>query len=294
MLDVPPRWQWETSNLQPPTSDIQCAPKQDCRMFMTAPRVSRGVSLSPTVACIDCWNSCPVNIRPTRSGGAPVADPARTTDSGPSPGRRPALLPSGLAECIPCPRAVFPKLKCLVTDLEPVPARPCLKFATSYPQVTSQPLAVTSAPYPLKSLTVSSPYPHRSTSNRLLEVLRCGYGEDTVTLGRRQAQDRKRRRWTRLPQSVGAQTSNSRRNCGFHSAGAGNGAAARTPHSAGRRQAATTTVWLRIRHRIYVQAYLGRSGGVSRQNAGAPASPGRLCQQACRTRPGGVQEATES
>ena len=126
-----------------------------------------------------------------------------------------------------------PRLKCPVTDLEPVPAHPCLKLATSYPQVTSQPLAATSAPYPLKSLTVSSPYPHRRTSNRLLEVLRCGYGEDTVTLGRGQAQDRERRGWTRLPQRVGAQTSNPRRICGFHSAGAGNGAAARTPHSGG-------------------------------------------------------------
>ena len=100
-----------------------------------------------------------------------------------------------------------------------------------------------------------------------------------MRLGRGQAQDRERRGWTRLPQSVGAQTSNPRRICGFHSAGAGNGAAARTPHSAGRRQVGTTTVWLRIRHRIHVQAYLGRSGGVSRQNAGAPASPGRLCHQ---------------
>jgi len=33
MLDVPPRWQQETSNIQHPTSNIQCGPKQDCRMF---------------------------------------------------------------------------------------------------------------------------------------------------------------------------------------------------------------------------------------------------------------------
>ena len=42
-----------------------------------------------------------VNLRQTRFGGAPVADPARTSDSGPAPGRRPALLRSGFAEYIP-------------------------------------------------------------------------------------------------------------------------------------------------------------------------------------------------
>ena len=42
-----------------------------------------------------CRNVC---IRQTRFRGAPVADPARTSGSGPAPGRRPALRGSGLAE----------------------------------------------------------------------------------------------------------------------------------------------------------------------------------------------------
>ena len=91
------------------------------------------------------------------------------------------------------PAGGVPKLKCLVTDLEPVPARPCLKLVTSYPHVTSQPLAATPGPESLPSLTVTSPLPHRRTSNSLLEVLRCGYGEATVRLGRGQAQDWERR-----------------------------------------------------------------------------------------------------
>ena len=72
---------------------------------------------------------------------------------------------------------------------------------------------------------------------------------------RGQAQDRERRGRTRLPQSVGAQTSSLRRIPDFHSAGAGKGAGGRTPQCAGRLQVGATTVWLRIRHRTYIQEY---------------------------------------
>ena len=46
----------------------------------------------------------PVSIRQNRFGGAPVADPARGRCRWFAPGRRPALLQSGFAECLQYPR----------------------------------------------------------------------------------------------------------------------------------------------------------------------------------------------
>ena len=65
---------------------------------------------------------------------------------------------TALAELIGVPAlGRRPRAKCLVLDLEPIPAHPCLRFVTSYPHAAFQPLAATTAPYPLLSLTVVSP-----------------------------------------------------------------------------------------------------------------------------------------
>jgi hypothetical protein len=70
----------------------------------TCPRGNPWVSksLSWRVLILDSlsirWTA--LDLLRTRFGGVPVADPARTSASGPAPGRRPALLQSGFAEYI--------------------------------------------------------------------------------------------------------------------------------------------------------------------------------------------------
>ena len=61
----------------------------------------------------------------------------------------------GSLEFLPLGRV--PKPNCLVLDLEPVLAHPRLRFAASYLHAAFQPLATTTAPDPLLSLTVAPP-----------------------------------------------------------------------------------------------------------------------------------------